>query len=273
MGALKTVPASSGDASRRGVIGIDPASTGYLGLAFLPPDGHVEVVRVSVYPERYGGLARTWRERVSPHLDGWLPRAGLVVAEEPPPTMRSDSGRSGSQAVIGFGLGRCVGHMEHAAAMAGVPMVLGAVRDIRRVTRPHLPRALVRVRPSPPRAVGDGQAWLVQPVGCYHELLVIAPSSSAAARFASAPCQVCAALPRTDRATLARHTAKRDAWSAFAALWPVQAMRLLSQGTLGARSDVRESWALPGVVDAAEAAHAARWGNVEILAAKPGRRP
>lgn len=248
------------------VVAIDPASTNYLGLARL---GDVlEVERVRVYAADAGGLSRTWLERVEPVLGRWWPGVVLAVAEVPPPTMRKDAGRAGSQGAIGFGIGRAVGYLEHAAMLAGVPVELAPVGDVRRDMRPHLPPAPVALPTSstctalPPVRSGDG--WAIRYAGCHHEHVV---GTLEQLHRRPPTCPTCAA-PSKGRAADARAAAKRDAWDLFSAWWPDVARRVAGEAAQGTRGGAREPWTLPGCSDVAEAAVLTRWGSWRL----PGPR-
>lgn len=253
-----------------GVLALDPASTGYLGLAHLHPDSGLQAWRVRVYDAEAGGLARTWEERVAPIVQAWLPRTELVVAEVPPPTARSDSGRSGSQASIGFGVGRCVGMLERDSAAAAVPTLLVGVGEARRALRPLRPPGRVRLDPIAPRRVGPGWTWA--PSGCVHVLAAGTDADTGLSiRESMRACPVCARIRtgRADRATRAREQAKREAWATFQSWAPATADALLAEALGRANGQVREAWTLPGVVDAAEAALLAWVGHQRLM---EGRR-
>lgn len=241
------------------VVAIDPASTGYVGLARL--GDRLEVERVRVYAADVGGLRRTWCERVEPVLARWWGGVALAVAEVPPPTMRKDAGRDGSQGAIGFGIGRAVGYFEHAAMLAGVSVELVPVGDVRRAMRPHLPPAPISApTPTPctalpPTRWGDG--WTIRYAGCPHTHVV---GTLEQLQRRPTTCPTCAA-PSAGRASDARAAAKRDAWDLFAHWWPDDAARVASEAARGARGGPREPWTLPGCSDVADAAMLARWGS------------
>lgn len=245
------------------VVGFDPASTNYLGLARVEGN-QLELLRVRVYARDAGGLSRTWRERVEPTLSRWWPGVVLAVTEVPPPTMRKDAGRSGSQAVIGYGIGRATGYLEHAAMLAGVPVELAGVGEIRRAMAPFAPPAPISGIASnpaltalPPVRAGDG--WTVRYAGCAHAHV----AATLAALQARPPrCPSCEASRRADRAQDARAAAKRTAWDTFSHRWPVHAAQLVVEASKGTDDTLREPWAFPGAGDAAEAALNAWYGTL-----------
>lgn len=129
---------------RRCVIGVD-ASSSCIGLARLDGDG-VQIRTVIVL----GDGGRTCRERLHPVMSSLRPGVTLVGVEEPPPTSRSTT-RRGSQAVVGFGIGRAAGWVESSAGLLDLPTVLVPVRTWR-ATRDRFARPL---RVGMPPGAGD----------------------------------------------------------------------------------------------------------------------
>lgn len=237
------------------VIGLDLA-TRITGAAAVRPAPHVLLQRAEPL-------------RVAPSVDGarkildWLlpHRPDLVVVERPPMVVSKDVAH-GSQAAIGYALGRMSGLVEGMLHAHRVPYVLVDVGDWRDTmlatsTRMGVPASKPGTQPKPTPMFGarqrvrlertDGQLEAVYE--CGHRRPV--PSIDALPRIASCP-KCSATPPEMKRSDWVRGEWKRLACELVRAHWPGPYAELVATARAAARTD-KADHELVGVSDAAEA--------------------
>ena len=254
------------------VVGIDLSSS-LTGVALVSGDAqrvHLHWTRMVRVPED------PWRgvERILELIPG---DASRVLIERPPTVVKSDV-RHGSQAAIGYALGRMTGLLEGELRRKGLAYRLVEVRDwratmLRTSTAWGVPATPPPPKPPPPpppsplfqraRAVREGgTVYLVWP--CDHRVPVD-PSGP----IGDTACRVCAREEGRkskekplNRAQWVSAEWKRLACRLVAAHWPEPWAAVVADARGRARTE-RAEHELAGVADAAEAA----WIGVHGVAA------
>lgn len=260
------------------IVSLDPARSGYTGLAMILPPRECDPVprladwaRVRIPP---GAAPQEIYARIWSGLEGWLrPEPLALVVERPPPTAKKDTNH-GPQARIGDAQGLVGGMIMGAWLQAGIgpvlprmapanvpggwrhEMIVMAARNGLLLAPPKHREAKFSMSPKLKGERGkperlDGGGWSLPYLGCDHALRLESFTELVAA---PAQCAECRTAPTArQRAQVIREGWKMNACRFVERFWPDTYEEVVAAASARAKT-VTEPHRMQGVSDVCDAA-------------------